>query len=114
MMYNAYIAFLFSVFVASIAQVILKYAAIRHYAYWWQAYLNPRVIGAYGLFFCSTLMTIWAYRILPLSTGMILDATGYFYVALFGRIFFGERLTMRKILALMLIAGGLCVYGILG
>lgn len=114
MMRNAYIAFLSSVFVASIAQVILKYAAIRYYANWWQAYLNPRVIGAYGLFFCSTLMTIWAYRVLPLSTGMILDATGYFYVALFGHVFFKEHLTWQKLLALIMIVGGIVVYAYFG
>ena len=114
MMYSIYACFLFAVFIASIAQVLLKRAAICHYAHWWQVCLNRYVIGGYGLFFCSTLMAIWAYRVLPLATGVILDATGYFYVALFGRFFFGERLTMRKILALGLIAGGICVYGIFG
>ncbi len=113
-MHSEYAAFLFAVFMASVAQVILKLAAIRHYVKWWKAYLNPYVIGAYGLFFCSTLIAIWAYRELPLSTGVVLDATGYFYVALFGRLFFGECLTWRKWIALGLIASGICVYALCG
>ncbi len=113
-MFNAYAVFIFAVFMASIAQAILKYAAMRHYDCWWKAYLNVYVIGAYGLFFCSTLMAIWSYRVLPLSAGVILDATGYFYVALFGWLFFGEPLTGRKLTALGLIAAGISVYAVYG
>lgn len=113
-MLEVYMVFLFAVFVAATAQAILKYAAIRHYDCWWKSYLNLYVIGAYGLFFLSTLLAIWAYRVLPLSMGVMLDATGYFYVALFGRIFFGEKLTGRKLLGLGLVAGGICVYAVAG
>ncbi len=113
-MRDAYLVFLFAVFMASVAQAILKYAAMRHYKPWWKSYLNLYVIGAYGLFFCCTLMTISAYRILPLSTGMILDATGYFYVALFGHVLFGERMTWKKMMALGMIAGGVCIYAVYG
>jgi multidrug transporter EmrE-like cation transporter len=113
-MLKVYIVFLFAVFVAATAQAILKYAAMQHYDCWWKAYLNLYVIGAYGLFFLSTLLAVWAYRVLPLSMGVMLDATGYFYVVLFGRMFFGERLTMRKMMGLGLIAGGICVYAVAG
>ena len=108
------IVFLFAVFVAATAQAILKSAVMRQYDCWWKSYLNLYVIGAYGLFFLSTLMAIWAYRVLPLSTGVILDATGYLYVALLGRIFFRERLTCRKLLGLGMIVGGIGVYAVAG
>lgn len=114
MMHKVYAIFLFAVFMAATAQAILKYAAIRHYDCRWKSYLNTYVIGAYGLFFLSTMMAIWAYRVLPLSTVVMLDATGYFYVALFGRLFFCERLTKRKLMGLGLIAGGICVYAVAG
>ena len=113
-MHKVYALFLFAVFIAAVAQAILKYAAIRQYDCWWKSYMNQYVIGAYGLFFLSTLMAIWVYRVLPLSTGVILDATGYFYVALFGKLFFGEHLTWRKFVALGMIACGICVYVLFG
>lgn len=114
MMLNAYAVFLLAVFLAAVAQAILKYAAIQQYDYWWKSYINKCVLGAYGLFFLSTLMAIWTYRILPLSTGVIFDATGYFYVALLGKLFFGEQLTWRKFVALGIIACGICVYTLFG
>ncbi len=113
-MIESALAFLMAVFIASVSQAILKWAAMRDYALWWQAYLNPCVMGAYGLLAVSILMSLWAYRELPLSMGTILETTCYFYAALFGRLFFGERLTRRKILGLVLIVGGICVYAVVG
>lgn len=113
-MIESAIVFLVAVFIASVSQAILKWAAMRDYALWWQGYLNPCVIGAYGLLAASILMSLWAYRGLPLSMGMILETTCYFYAALLGRLFFCERLTRRKVLGLVLIAGGICVYAVAG
>ena len=113
-MFKAVVVFEFAIFLAATAQTILKYAASRQYANWWQGYINPYVLGAYGLLFCSMLLSVWTYRVLPLSLGAVLVATVYFYAVLFGRVFFGERLTKRKLTGLGLIAGGICVYAMGG
>lgn len=114
MMRKAYVLYLLAVLIASIAQVFLKYAVLQHYSRCWEKYFNLYVLGAYGLFCCSSLMTIWAYRELPLSTGAILDVTGYLYITLFGRFFFGECVTGKKILGLGLIMGGICIHALFG
>ena len=77
-----------SVFVASVSQVLLKKAALRPARDLLHEYLNARVIAAYALFFGSTLLTVYAYRGVPLSMGPMFEATSYVYVTLFGALFF--------------------------
>ena len=97
------------VLVASVSQVMLKCSARREYASPLKEYLNPLVISAYALFAASTLMSVLAYRGLPLSMGPVLETTGYLYVTAFGALFFQERLNLKKALALILIIGGIAV-----
>ena len=105
---------LIGTFISSIAQVLLKKAAQKEYASFWQEYLNPPVIIAYLIFFGASLLTIFAYRVVPLSMGPILEATGYIYVTVFGVLIFREKLSLPKILALGLIVAGIVVYALFG
>ena len=107
----AYAAILLaSVFISSISQVMLKKSALRHHDSPLGEYLNPLVVFAYTLFLGSTLLTVLAYRGIPLSLGPVLEATGYIYVTVFGVVIFKERLTARKLLALALIVAGIGIY----
>jgi drug/metabolite transporter (DMT)-like permease len=101
---------LFGTFVASIGQVMLKKSANRSYSSPLREYLNPLVIGGYVLFVGSTLLSTYAYKVIPLSMGPILDATGYIYVTLFGVTIFHEHLGWKKVLALALIILGIVIY----
>ena len=105
---------LIGTFISSVAQVMLKKAARRQYASFWQEYLNPRVIIAYVIFFGASLLAVFAYRAVPLSMGPILESTGYIYVTVFGVVIFHEKLSPRKLAALGLILGGIVVYSLLG
>lgn len=106
--------FLLGVFISAISQVILKKAASVKYDSWIREYLNARVIIAYGIFFGATLLTILSYKVLPLSMGPILDATGYIFVTFFGVTIFKESITPKKWIALFLIIFGIIVYSLLG
>lgn len=103
---------LLGVFVAGIAQVLLKKSANKTYDSPIREYLNPLVIFGYVLFVGSTLLSTYAYKVIPLSMGPILDATGYIYVTVFGVTIFHEHLNWKKILALVLIVGGIAVYAL--
>ncbi len=103
---------LLSVFVASVSQVLLKKAAMQHYDSVLKEYLNPRVMVAYALFFGTTLLTLVAYRGIPLSLGPVLETTAYFYVTFFGVRIFGEKLTGKKVVALLMIVGGIVLYAL--
>lgn len=101
---------LFGVFVSGISQVLLKKSANRHYESAAREYLNPLVVFAYVLFVASTLLSTLAFKVIPLSMGPILDATGYIYVTAFGVLIFHERLNRKKLMALALIVAGIIIY----
>ena len=86
---------LFGVFVGAISQVMLKKAAQKHYDSVLREYLNPLVILAYVLFVGTTLLSVLAYRGLPLSLGPVLEATSYIYVTFFGVTIFHEKMNRK-------------------
>lgn len=105
---------LLGVFISSVAQVLLKKAAQKQYGSVLEEYLNWPVITAYAIFFAATFLSIYAYKVVPLSMGPILEATGYIYVTIFGVMIFHEKLDRWKLIALALIIGGIVVYSALG
>lgn len=103
---------LLGVFISSISQVMLKRSAIKTYDSKIKEYLNPLVIVAYILFVGTTFLSIFAYRGIPLSMGPILEATSYIYVTIFGIVFFNEKMSRKKWIALVLIITGIALYSI--
>ena len=104
--------FLFGTFISSVSQVMLKKSAQRPHASRLAEYANPLVAGAYVIFVVATLLTVTAYRVVPLSLGPILEATSYVYVTFFGVTIFHERMGARKLAALGLIFAGIVVYSL--
>lgn len=102
------------VFISAISQVMLKKAALKQYDSKIKEYLNPLVIFAYVLFVGTTLLSILAYKGIPLSMGPILEATSYLYVTIFGVTIFKEKFNKKKILAICLIICGIVVYSLFG
>lgn len=101
--------FLFSVFISSFSQIILKTSADKEYVNTVAEYLNPKVIIAYSIFFLSSLLTVLAYRKIPLSMGAVLESTGYIWVSLLGYFLLKEHLSKKKILGLVLIIIGILI-----
>lgn len=94
-------------FVSSCSQIILKKAALKEYPNKLAEYLNAPVIIAYIIFFAATLCSVTAYKVVPLSVGPILEATGYIWVSILGRIFLGEHIGKRKAMGLVVIIAGI-------
>lgn len=103
---------LLGTFIAAVSQVILKKAANKTYSSKVREYLNFPVIFAYTLFILTTFMCIFAYRVVPLSFGPVLESSSYLYVTVFGVVFFNEKITKKKVLALALILCGIAVYAL--
>ena len=101
---------LVGVFISAVSQVMLKKAALKKYDSKIKEYLNPLVIVAYVLFFGTTLLSILAYKGIPLSMGPILESTSYIYVTAFGVLIFKEKMNPQKKIALGLIIAGIAVY----
>ena len=104
--------FLCSVFISSVSQVLLKSSANKEHGNALKEYLNPKVIVAYGMFFLATLITILAYKYVPLSMGGILESSGYIFVAVLSYIFLHEKISKRKMLGLAGILLGILVFNL--
>ncbi len=104
--------FLISVFISSVAQIILKKSAVKKYDRVIKEYLNIRVIGAYSIFFLSTLLTMYAYKGVPLTLGALLESVGYIYIPVLSLIFLKEKITPRMIIGSLFIIGGIVVFNI--
>ncbi|MCX4339838.1 MAG: EamA family transporter [Lachnospiraceae bacterium] len=105
------VLFLLSVLISSVSQIILKTSADRQYESKIKEYLNFRVIAAYGIFFVSSVMTILAYNGVPLSMGAVLETTGYLWVTLLGHLILKEKITICKIIGLVIIMLGVMISG---
>ncbi len=103
---------LLSVFISSVSQIILKKAADKTYESTLKEYMNPMVIGAYGLFFCSVILTLLALKHVPLSMSPILESTGYIFVSVMGYIFLKERFSRRKLMGFALILAGIVIFNL--
>lgn len=104
------ILFLVAVFISSTSQILLKKSAGNVHRDRWGEYLNIPVVSAYLSFFVATLLTVEAYKYVPLSMGSILESTGYIWVAIMGKCFLKEELNRKKILGLLLIISGIIVF----
>ncbi len=96
-------------FIASCSQIVLKKAADKEYPNKLAEYLNPMVIGAYIFFFGASLCSVLGYKVVPLSIGPILEASGYIWVAILGKIFLGEKISLKKGLGLVIIIVGIVI-----
>ena len=101
--------YVFSVFISSVSQIILKSSADMKYDNKLKEYLNPRVIIAYGIFFLATLVTVYAYKGIPLSVGPILETTGYLWISLLGYFILKEKISRRKLIGLVIVVTGIII-----
>ena len=105
--------FLASVFISSVSQILLKKNAGIVYPNKFREYANVKAAVAYGLFFAASLITVWAYKFVPLSMGPILESSGYFFVTILSVIFLKEKVGLKKGIGLGLILTGIAVFSFL-
>lgn len=105
-----YLLYLASVTIAAFSQLLLKKSANRSHDSFLKEYLNPYVIGGYGLLVVSMLLTIGAYRGLAYKNGPIIESLGYVLVMFLSGIFLKEKITSRKVAGTALILAGILVF----
>ena len=101
---------LLGVFISSLSQTLLKKSANEKHDTFLKEYLNAKVATAYGMFLSSTLISIYALRVIPLSLCSILDAFGYVFITITSAMVFNEQVTLKRVFALLLIISGTVVY----
>lgn len=95
--------------ISAFSQILLKVAARKEYRSWIYEYLNVRVISAYFIFFLATLLTVYCYKVIPLSLGAMLEASGYVFVTVLGRIILKESVSKQKLIGMALVITGVIV-----
>lgn len=100
-----------SVLSASCAQMLLKQGAKKDSPGFWRQYLNPWVIGGYGIMGGALLLNIFC-----LSHGVqvkevsIIESLSYLFVPVLSWLFFKEKITWRKAGAIAVIMTGVVVF----
>lgn len=98
--------------ISAVSQIMLKKSAQKQYPSKLKEYINPLVIIAYVLFFGTTLISMYALKVVPLSMSPILEANGYIFVAVLSYILLKEKMTRRQLAGMALIICGIVVYSL--
>ena len=104
--------YLFGVIISAFSQVLLKKSADVKTTSFLKQYLNIKVISAYTIFFIASFLSVYAYKVSPVTLGAILGTLEYGLVAILSYVFFKEKLTKKQILGILLIIAGIIVYSI--
>lgn len=106
-----YFIVIVSVFAAACAQMLLKQGARREYVSWWQQYINPWVIGGYGIMACSLVLNIWCMsKGVQVKEVSVIESMSYLFVPVLAFMLFKEKLTARKMCAIGIIIGGVILF----
>ncbi len=96
--------------IASISQMLLKKSSQKEYPNFIRQYLNVLVIMGYGLLVISMFIAIVCYGHMPYMYVVILEPVGYIMVMFLSRMLFAEKITKNKIIGMLLILSGICVF----
>ena len=109
MMY--YLLVVFSVLAAAGAQMLLKQGTKMQYPSFLKQYLNPWVIGGYGIMGASLLLNIFCLsRGVQVKEVSIIESLSYLFVPVLSWFFFKEKITWRKAGAIAVIMAGVVVF----
>ena len=103
---------MFSVLISSFSQVLLKIAANKKYDSRIKEYLNPIVITAYGIFFLSTLLTMYALKYVPLTMSPVIESASYIFVPVFGVLMLREKISKRRLLGMGIMMIGMLIFAL--
>ena len=99
-----------TIFSASVSQILLKKSALQKYDSVIKEYLNPWVIGGYGILFLSMLMSVYAYSGVDFKNGPVIESLGNVFVPVLSWFVFGEKLSVRKMAGILCIMLGIMVF----
>lgn len=100
-----------AVFAAAGAQMLLKQGARKTYPSFWRQYINPWVIGGYGIMGASMLLNIFCLsRGVQVKEVSIIESLSYLFIPCLSWSFFKEMITWRKAGAIAVIIAGIVVF----
>ena len=109
MMTTYVLIFISASLISAFSQILLKMAAKGSYKSWIYEYLNVKVISAYVIFFLATLLTVFCYKVVPLSLGAMLESSGYVFVTILGYVILKEKVSKQKLIGMALVIAGVII-----
>ena len=100
--------------IASTSQILLKKSAEKEYPSFIREYLNILVIGGYGMLMVSMIISIFCYDGLGYMGVVVMEPLGYIIVMFLSRLVFKEKFTVKKLIGMAMILGGIAVFYALG
>ena len=100
----------FSGMLSAFSQVLLKKSSDKEHSSMVKEYLNPYVIGGYGITFTCMVLMVIAFKGMPLKYGAVIESLTYLYIMILGKIFFNEKLTIKRIVGNFIIVCGVIVF----
>jgi len=99
---------------SSFSQVLLKKSAQTKKDSIVKEYLNAYVIAGYGITGLCMVLTMIAFMGIDLKYGAVLESLTYLYIMVLSRIFFGEKLTKKKVAGNLIIVAGVIIFSLGG
>jgi len=107
----AYLFVILGILSCSLSQLLLKKSAKLVHSSKLYEVLNPRVIIAYIVFFCSLLINIWAMsKGLQLKEMAMLESFGYVFVPVLSFLILKEKISCRTIVATFVVIFGVAIF----
>lgn len=101
---------LIGVLIGGFSQILLKKASNKNYDKWYRSYLNAYVITAYTIFILSTICTVIAYRVVPLSMSPLWTSLSYIAVTAMSYVLLHERPNSRKLKGILIVTAGIIIF----
>ena len=112
-MVSLYIAaFILSLFLSALSNVLLKKSSGEKKKKFIYEYINLKVISAYLIYFSVVLLLIYAYTGIEYKLGTILGTLSYMILMICGRIFFNEKITFKRIAGNCVIILGIIIFSL--
>ena len=99
-----------SVFIATVSQILLKKSANKEYNSRIKEYFNIFVIIGYGLFFCSSVLTIFSLKGITIAHSTILESLSYILVPTLSYLLLHERINSKQFIGMIIIVIGIIIY----
>ena len=97
-------------FFSAISQILLKQSANREYKNPLLEYLNWRVIVAYGISFSTLLLNTYAFTVVDMKYGAVIDTFSYVLVMVLSWLILKEHFTKGQLIGNLIIITGIFVY----
>lgn len=105
-----YIYIIITAFGSAVSQILLNLSNKRVYKNRIQEYVNPYVIGSYGILAVVLLANTYIMHYIPLKIAHALAASTYIFVLILSGFILKEKITLKKIAGNLLIIVGILVF----